>query len=195
MSATAGHGVARIFAITGTNGAGKGTVVEFLQQAGFSHYSARSFITAEILSRGLPATRDNMIAVANDLRSRHKDSYIIERLLEQAQGAGGDAVVESVRTVGELAALRAFAARSSVTCTLLAVDASLGVRFSRVLGRGTSTDSVSLEDFRRQEAVEMASEDPAKQNLAAVMRLADALIQNDGSREDLAAQVSALLSA
>lgn len=184
----------RIFAITGTNGSGKGTVVEFLQQAGFHHYSARSFILSVIAERHLPSTRDSMISVANELRASHHPAYIIERLLEQAQEAGGDAIIESVRTVGEVNAIRAFAARSSVTCTLLAVDASLDVRFARIVGRGSSTDNVSIEDFKRQEMTEMASEDPAKQNLAAVMALADHRIQNDDSRESLFAQVAHLLS-
>jgi len=41
-----------IIGITGTLGAGKGTVVEYLQEKGFRHYSARGFITKEVEKRG-----------------------------------------------------------------------------------------------------------------------------------------------
>ena len=167
--------------------------MEDLQKAGFIHYSARSLILSVIAERGRPNTRDSMIAVANELRSSHHPAYIIERLLERAQAAGGDSIIESVRTVGEVNALRSFAKHSSATCTLLAVDASLEVRYDRIVVRGSSTDKVSIEEFRRQEQGELVNDDPAKQNLSAVMALADHRIQNDGSRESLSVQVDRLL--
>ena len=40
--------------ITGTLGAGKGTIVDYLvKNRGFVHYSVRAFITEEIKRRGL----------------------------------------------------------------------------------------------------------------------------------------------
>ncbi len=57
-----------IIGITGTSGAGKGTVVDYLLKKGFKHYSVRDFLTEEILKRGLEPNRDNMIFVANELR-------------------------------------------------------------------------------------------------------------------------------
>lgn len=37
-----------IIGITGTLGAGKGTVVEYLKTKGFKHFSVREFLTQEI---------------------------------------------------------------------------------------------------------------------------------------------------
>ena len=74
-----------IIGITGTLGAGKGTVVDYLVQThGFKHYSARAFITEEIKKRGLPIDRDSMVLVANDLRTKHTSSFILEELYNQA---------------------------------------------------------------------------------------------------------------
>lgn len=58
-----------IFGITGTNGAGKGTVVEYLKTKGFEHLWVTGLITEEIVKRGMPVNRDSMRIVANDLRS------------------------------------------------------------------------------------------------------------------------------
>ena len=73
-----------IIGITGTIGAGKGTVVKYLQQKGFQHYSSRKFITQEIKRRGMPVNRDSMAVVANDLRATHSPSYIAESLYSEA---------------------------------------------------------------------------------------------------------------
>ena len=60
----------RIIGITGTLGAGKGTVVDFLMRPPYSycHYSARKLLNEIIAERGLPAGRDSMRHVANELR-------------------------------------------------------------------------------------------------------------------------------
>ena len=48
-----------IIGITGTLGAGKGTIVDYLvQEKGFVHFSVRGFITEEINRQGLPVNRD-----------------------------------------------------------------------------------------------------------------------------------------
>ena len=58
-----------IIGITGTHGAGKGTVTNYLvNKKGFKHYSARDFIVDEIKKRSLLVDRDSMREVSNDLR-------------------------------------------------------------------------------------------------------------------------------
>ena len=75
--------------ITGTLGAGKGTIVDYLvQQRGFVHYSVRAFITEEIKRRGLEVNRDTMTLVGNDLRAQHSPSWIVEQLYEKAAASG-----------------------------------------------------------------------------------------------------------
>ena len=97
----------RVIGITGTIGAGKGTIVDYLQSHhGFSHFSVRGYLTKIIQERGLELNRDSMVMVANELRANHSPSYIAEQLYEEAKKAGKDAVIESIRTVGEVMALR-----------------------------------------------------------------------------------------
>ena len=96
-----------IIGITGTIGAGKGTLVEYLKQKEhFRHFSVRGFLTQEILRRQLPVNRDTMTHVANELRATHSPSYIIDQLYNQAVQQGKNAVIESIRTPGEILSLR-----------------------------------------------------------------------------------------
>ena len=96
----------KILGITGTLGAGKGTVVDYLiSKKGFIHYSVRALLVEEIQLRELEINRDNMVAVANDLRAANSPAWIVEQLYEQAEGNGHDCVIESIRSPGEVEAL------------------------------------------------------------------------------------------
>ena len=51
--------------------------------------------------------------------------------------------------------------------------------------RGSSTDRISLDKFKTDEEREWSTTDPNKQNLKAVMEMADIKLQNDTLLEDL----------
>ncbi len=176
-----------ILGITGTLGAGKGTVADYLKEKGFGYHSVREFLTEEIVKRGMPVNRDSMVEVANDLRKKNGPSYILDTLYARAESAGKDAVIESIRTVGEVEELR------KKGMLLLAVDADPQVRYSRVQFRKTETDHVSFETFMEHELRESEGDDPAKQNLRHTVRLADYRLTNDGSLDDLRMQVDGIL--
>jgi len=183
----------RIIGITGTLGAGKGTIVEYLmKQHDFAHFSARGVLTEILNSKGLAVNRDTLREEANSMRLERGPAAVIEVLFERAQAAGRDAVIESVRTEGEVTALRR---KSGVPFVLLAVDADQALRYRRVVGRGSSTDSVDFEKFKAQEKKEMESTKPHEQNLGRCMELADMRLTNDGSTAELHAATEAFLQA
>ncbi len=171
----------KIIGITGTLGAGKGTIVDILtQKFGFKHYSARDFITQEIINRGMPVNRDSMTLVANDLRKKHSPSYIVESLYKKAIESGSNSVIESIRTTGEIEALR-----KKNNFILFSVDANVNKRYNRIVLRNSETDNISFEQFLENEKREMNSDEPWKQNLFKCMELADYKFINDGNIDDL----------
>jgi dephospho-CoA kinase len=93
-----------------------------------------------------------MVAVANRSPAQHSPSYIVEQLLDQALQSGQDCIIESIRTVGEIHALR-----ERDHFYLLAVDADPALRYERVLERGSATDHISYETFIENEQREMNS--------------------------------------
>jgi dephospho-CoA kinase len=177
-----------IIGITGTIGAGKGTVVDYLKEKGFAHFAARDFIVKEVLARSLPVNRDSMTTVANDLRHAHGASYIIGELAKQANAEGTRVIVESVRAVGEAELLK------KENALLLAVDADQKTRYTRITERGSVTDDIDFDTFVAQETREMQNADPEKQNIAAVMAMADFKIENNGTLEELHYQLDELLA-
>lgn len=175
-----------IIGITGTLGAGKGTVVEFLKQKGFRHFSVREFLIQEIKKRNLPINRDSMVAVANYLREQNSPSYIVEQLFEKAKQEE-NAIIESIRTPAEAEMIR------KKQGFLLAVDAKPELRYSRIITRQSETDNISFEEFIENEKREMFSVDPNHQNLSTCIRLADFILENNKDLENLKKQVNIFL--
>lgn len=172
-----------IIGITGTLGSGKGTVVEYLKtKYGFKHFSASDFINEEINRRNLPINRDNQRLVANELRATHGGSFVAENLYDRAMEFGDNSVLESLRAIKEIGALR----KKSGNFYLLAVDADPKIRYDRVTTqRRGEKDRVSYEHFLKQEQKEMHDTSPGGMNIAECMKMADARVNNNGNIEEL----------
>ena len=153
-----------IIGLTGSFGAGKGVVVDYLKTKGFKHYAARDFITEEINRRNLPVNRDSMIEVANELRSEHGPAYIVEELFKRAASSGRDAVIESLRAVAEVHKMKELGA------VVIGVDADPEVRYRRIVSRGSETDHVSFEEWLAQEKKESNPDDPTTQDIFGALR-------------------------
>ena len=179
----------RIVGITGSFGAGKGAVVEYLnKERGFSHYSASGFITEEIIRRGIPVNRDSMIVVANDLRATHGPSYIIDSLFERARESGKDSVIESLRAIAEVRRIKELGG------FVLGVDADPRIRYERAFARGSEKDAVSFEKWMEQEQKESNPDDPTKQNIFGALKESDMIVTNNGTMEELHRQVDEALN-
>lgn len=164
-----------IIGITGTIGAGKGTIVDYLvEKFSFHHYSVRQFLIEEAQKRGMPLNRDVYVAIANELREQNSPSYITDQLHTIAIENGGHAVIESIRTPGEISSLK-----EKGNFYLLAVDAEPHLRYERIVVRNSETDKITFETFVENEKREMTATDPNKQNLCACIQQADFVLRND----------------
>lgn len=173
-------GISSIFGVTGTFGAGKGEFVNLLKiNYGYSHFSVRDYIVEQLKQRGMPINRDTMTGLANELRFQHGGAYIISELVKKAQQEKATAIIiESIRTEAEVLFLK------EIGASLIAVDATLKVRYSRIVERNSETDNVSFEEFQLQELCEYKNDDPSKQNISYCISQADIIFQNDGTLEE-----------
>ena len=178
-----------IIGLTGTAAAGKGTVVEYLKDKGYIHYSARGFINKELDRRGLPHERQNMRNVANELRETKSPDYIISELYKEAANDGGDAVIESIRNLGELAFLR-----EQDNFFMVAVDANPKLRYERVQSRAEEADKVTYDQFMEHDRLELYGKEKWEMNIDGIIKDSDHVLMNEGSLEDLHNQIDQMIT-
>lgn len=178
-----------IIGITGTLGAGKGTIADYLvKKRKFHHFSVREFLIEEIKKRKLPINRDSMVLVGNDLRKKFGGGYIMDALYEKAFKKGGNSVIESLRAPLEVETLK-----KKEDFYLFAVDAKPKLRYQRNLRRGSETDKQSYKSFLADEKREMTSKDPTKQNLKKCIEMSDYRFENNSTLNHLHSQIKKVL--
>jgi len=170
-----------IIGITGTLGAGKGTIAEILTKKGFEHHSVRKYLENRLEKETESNNfRGGLVDLANKLRAENSPSFLAEELYKEAQSHQHNATIESIRTPGEIEALSRLG-----DFYLVAVDAPSEIRYERIKNRKSSTDLVTYEEFMEQEKKEMSSNDPNKQNISACISRADYIIQNQDNLKEL----------
>jgi dephospho-CoA kinase len=179
-----------IIGIAGTLGAGKGTVVEYLaEKKGFKHYAVSdTFLKNEALKRGLEPDRKARQSIANEYRSKGptKLQEAVYKMAKDDIKSGEKVIIEPQHTVGEVDYIK------SIGGKVISIDADLHVRYERIHKRGGPKDQVTFEEFSEIQKQEMNSEDPNRNNLGAAIATADYHLTNNGTLEELHAQIDAL---
>ena len=173
-----------IIGLTGTNGSGKTVAAEHLQRKGFQFYSLSDVIREELVARGLPPNRENLIAEGNRLRSEFGPGVLAERVCSKFR-LDQHYVVDSIRTPNEVRALREWG-----DFHLLHLDALVEERYRRVRVRGGNRVPASFAEFVEQERRELESPDRSSQQLCATWAEADETLRNDGGIDEFVEAVA-----
>ena len=164
--------------LTGRNASGKTTVVQWFASRGIQTLSCSDSIRRWLSGKGIKETRESLIEGGRELRRRGGAGVLAEMLLQGL--SGDDAVIDSIRTPGEVEALRA---RDDFV--LIEVRAGADSRWQRSKERGRPGDAADRAAFVSQEAKEEVAIDAAGQALVATAEMADLILFNVGSIEDL----------
>jgi dCMP deaminase len=176
-----------IIGLTGKNGAGKTAVCDYLRERGFECTSLSDAIRVEIRKRGFEVTRERLIEVGTDLREQGGPGVLAERVMAGLE-TEHNYVIDSIRNPAEVAALR-----RRPDFTLFALDADSRTRFERSVVRAREHAATTFEQFMAEEERELASDNPAAQQLLATMNLADVPVSNDGTIDELHGKLDVIL--
>jgi len=179
-----------LIGLTGTLGAGKGTVVKYLESKGFVHIAVSdTFLAGEARKRGVQPDRKARHDIANEYRSKGPTKLMeaVYELVEEDLGTGNSVVLEPQHTPEEVAFIKAKGG------FVFAVDADINTRYKRISARGGTKDDVTLEEFKSIEDLEMRPSEKANNNLAGALDASDHLIMNDGTLEELHANIESIL--
>jgi len=180
-----------ILGVTGHYAAGKDTVGDILKEERFNQISLSDFIREEAKKRKIKDTRENLINLGNEMRKKSGNG-ILARLALQKIEWDKNYIITSIRNPVEVEVLR-----TKQNFALINVTAAQKTRWARMQARKTKenrNDEINtLEDFKRLEEQEATSTDPSKQQVAIVMSMADILITNDGTCEELKKKILKIL--
>ncbi len=180
-----------LIGLTGTLGAGKGTVVDYLvREKGFTHYSVSEFLADEAERRGYGRDRMARHNTANEFRAKGATT-LMEAVVARAvqEGRGGERVIiDPQHTLAEVEFIKS---RGGIE---IAVDAKLTLRYDRIKKRGSEKDNVTYEEFIAVQEKEMSSSNPNENNLGAAIQAAQYHLTNDGTKEELYAQIEEVLN-
>jgi dephospho-CoA kinase len=171
--------------LTGPNASGKGEVSLILGEAGFSRHSLSDVVREEATRQGLDHSRESLIRTGTWLREKFGPGILAERILPIL---GDRSVVDSIRNPGEIQVLRRLPG-----FRLIGVDAPIELRFERSRLRARAGDGETLEDFQKKESLELAGEGPGQQ-LRVCLSMADEVILNDGTLQELRHRVRQVLT-
>lgn len=167
---------AKLIGLTGTNGAGKGEVAAYLAKKGYVYFSLSDLIREELLKNGKEVTRDNLIKKGNELREKFGPDILAKLIMKRVKEK---AVVDSIRNPNEVEYLR-----KQKNFILLAIDSPVELRYDRVKKRGRVESASTLQEFIKKEEEEMTNLEKGQQ-IQNCMKMADFVVINDGSLEDL----------
>ena len=176
-----------IIGLTGKNGSGKSVVAEYLQGRGYHYYSLSDVLREEAKKQGQEATRENMIALGNQLRDEGGPGVLAERVLDWLDPEK-NYVIDSIRHPLEVKTLR-----RRKDFILTHIRASQEIRFERMQERARPGDPTTLEAFQEIEAKEASSAKETDQQLDAAIESADATLDNQDTLEQLHEQVKSLI--
>ncbi|MBW2991537.1 AAA family ATPase [Candidatus Woesearchaeota archaeon] len=177
-----------IIGLTSLLGAGKTSVADYLIKKGFEFYSLSDIIRDEIKSREQEITRQRLQVVGNELRKKYGNAVLAKRIIKKLE-PGKAYVIDSIRNPAEIQVLRKLKG-----FTLVFIDAPIEIRFERIKDRKREQDPMTFEKFKKAEQKELESPDSANQQLLKCRDMAEFIITNNSSFEELYKKIDELLS-
>lgn len=170
-----------IIGVTGHIAVGKGVVVRYLNERGFESLSLSDVLRDECRKQNLELTRENLQNMGEGLREKFGKGVLAERILDKITK---NSIVESIRKPEEVGVLK-----ETPQFYLIGISAPVKLRYERLVKRGREEDKLSYENFLE------VSKNAAEQEIEECVRMADFVIENDGSIEELNKKIDDIISA
>ena len=180
----------KVIGLTGTIGSGKNVVKNILiKRLNACYITLSDVIKREAKSRAL--NRKNLQNIGNELRKEHGTHILVELALKNLPKNKETVIIDGIRNLGEVDYLKK---KFSENFKLIAVDAERRIRFERLLKRKKEGDPKSWEEFLALDERDQGKNEPSYgQQTKKCIRLADFIIMNDGSLEELKSKIERII--
>lgn len=181
-----------VIAVIGAAASGKGEVVSALQAQGFQVLSLSDILRTICAQIDLEPTRENLIALGNSLRAAFGPDILARGVkLQLAKVPSPGLVIESIRHPAEVAYLK-----KELGALVIGITIAPEKQFELMQARGRVGDPQTWPEFEAFHQTEIGThldEQSTDISVGRALALADELIPNQGTREQLAQQVAKVL--
>lgn len=165
-----------IIGATGMSGSGKATVKQIAETMGYSTVVMGDEVREEAKRRNLEPTPENLGTIMLKLREEEGPTAIAKRCIPKIENAKSNIViVDGVRSLQEIEEFK----KHSKDFILIAVHASPNIRFQRLFHRIRGDAPRTWQTFTERDLREL------NVGLGAVIAMADYMIVNEGTREQV----------
>jgi len=168
-------------AFTGLPGSGKSEAVSIAEQQGWTVTRMGDEVRAEARRRGRELTDRQLGRIADELRRQEGMDIWARRSLPSNPD---DVVIDGIRNIEEVEFFRG----QLDSFVLVAVHASPETRYQRLRERGRSDDAASLDELKQRDERELGW------GIGGVVAMADVVVVNEGSLEELREKIAGLLA-
>ena len=179
----------KIIGAVGQNGSGKDEVLKYLRTRYDVPFLATGDMVREIAAReGLEPTRENLGKISDKYFRAFGKGYFVRLLADKIHNSGWKiAGISGIRSLNDVSILKEIFGKDFALIDVTITDPR--VRFSRMTKRGEGRDPHSYEQFSQQD-----QDEEKLFSLKEAERLADYIINNDGTLDDLHHEIDRLVS-
>ncbi len=165
-----------VIGITGMPGSGKNTVQEVVKAYNLPLFVMGDEVRAEAARRNLEPTPENLGKLMLQLREEEGPEVLARRLIPKIMASNSSImIIDGIRSMEEVNEFRKFFPKFKI----LAIHASPGTRFRRLLKRNRSDDPKNWEAFIERDEREL------KVGIGEVIAQADLILMNEGTIDNL----------
>lgn len=177
-----------IIGVTGTKAAGKDEFVNILKEYDFVSFSLADIVREEAKRRNLPPTTENLQDIGNELRRLRGEAILAEIIAKKISELpeGSQIVINSIRNPAEV---KFFQKTFRNKFFLIGIDADKEIRQERYLRR----EGVSQKEFEQANRRDLGEKELSGQQVKKCLSLAQEIIYNNGSLEELREKTIELL--
>ncbi len=179
-----------IIGITGSLAAGKGVVSKILKKRGFVYISLSNEIRQIAKNKGIELTRKNLQDLGNHLRETEGANYLAKIAVKKInEKEYTKVIIEGIRNPAEINELKKIK-----NFLLISIDAPKELRFKRIYERNRENDPKTFEEFLKVDDRDKGlGEKETGQEVAKCMSMADFILINDSSLEEIEDKIKNLL--
>ena len=171
-----------IIGLVSPMGSGKGEVVKILNKHGFDNITLSQMVREEAKKRGLSQKRETLMEVGNSMREKEGPGVLAKYALEKIQQSDNvNWIIDGIRNPAEIIALKA-----GRNVNIIGIEVKQETLVKRILKRADKKDPKEKEEIiNRLEREWEEPNNPFGQQVGACMRMADKMIDNNGTLKAL----------